>query len=143
MSPGSSVPPQAPHQAPHQARHQAIVLFAHGARDPLWAAPFEALQQIIGQQRPDLRVGLAFLELMQPALPVLLQQLVAEGIREVSVVPVFLGQGGHVRRDLPALIAQAQQLHPQLTVTVAQAVGEQPQVLAAIAGYCLSTLPRP
>jgi len=124
------------------APRQALILFAHGARDPLWAAPFEALQQMLEQQRPELRVGLAFLELMQPALPALLQQLVADGIREVSVVPVFLGQGGHVRRDLPALIAQVQQLHPQLTITVAPAVGEQPQVLAAIAAYCASTLPQ-
>ncbi|WP_211465219.1 sirohydrochlorin chelatase [Collimonas silvisoli] len=120
---------------------QALILFAHGARDPSWAAPFESLQQLIQRQRPQLLVKLAFLELMQPDLPQLLQQLAAAGVSEVSVVPVFLGQGGHVRRDLPGLIAQAQQQHPQLAITVAQAVGEQPDVLNAIAGYCLSTLP--
>ncbi|MEO6920886.1 MAG: CbiX/SirB N-terminal domain-containing protein [Collimonas sp.] len=123
--------------------HQALILFAHGARDPLWAAPFEALQQLIQPQRPETRVELAFLELMQPNLPDLLQQLVAEGIREVSVVPVFLGQGGHVRRDLPGLIAQVQQQHPQMSIKVAQAVGEQPLVLDAIARYCASTLSGP
>lgn len=124
-----------------QASHRALILFAHGARDPAWAAPFESLRQLIRQQRPELQVSLAFLELMQPALPQLLQQLVADGVDEVSVVPVFLGQGGHVRRDLPALIAQVQQQYPQLTIRVAQAAGEQPDVLNAIAQYCLSTLP--
>lgn len=128
-------------QALHQASHQALVLFAHGARDPNWAAPFVSLQQLIQQQRPQLLVRLAFLELMQPDLPQLLQQLVTAGVNEVSVVPVFLGQGGHVRRDLPALIAQAQQQYPQLAITVAQAVGEQPDVQNAIAEYCISTLP--
>lgn len=127
--------------APQSIRRQAIILFAHGARDPNWAAPFLSLQQLIGQQRPQLLVRLAFLELMQPDLPQLLQQLVADGVNEVSVVPVFLGQGGHVRRDLPALIAQAQQQYPQLAITVAQAVGEQPDVQSAIAEYCISTLP--
>ncbi|SFI19771.1 sirohydrochlorin cobaltochelatase [Collimonas sp. OK307] len=122
-------------------RRQAIILFAHGARDPNWAAPFLSLQQLIQQQRPQLLVRLAFLELMQPDLPQLLQQLVADGVNEVSVVPVFLGQGGHVRRDLPALITQAQQQYPQLAITVAQAVGEQPDVQRAIAEYCISTLP--
>jgi sirohydrochlorin cobaltochelatase len=78
---------------------------------------------------------------MQPGLPQLLQQLVAAGVSEASVVPVFLGQGGHVRRDLPALIAQARQQHPQLAITVAQAVGEQSDVQDAIVRYCLSTLP--
>ncbi|GAC1545663.1 MAG: CbiX/SirB N-terminal domain-containing protein [Collimonas sp.] len=130
-----------PHQAPRQTPHQALVLFAHGARDPNWAAPFVSLQQLIQQQRPQLLVRLAFLELMQPDLPQLLQQLVAAGVNEVSVVPVFLGQGGHVRRDLPALITQAQQQYPQLAITVAQAVGEQPDVQNAIADYCISTLP--
>lgn len=120
---------------------QALILFAHGARDPAWAAPFESLQQLIQRQRPQLLVRLAFLELMQPDLPQLLQQLVAAGVSEASVVPVFLGQGGHVRRDLPALIAQARQQHPQLAITVAQAVGEQPDVQDAIAQYCISTLP--
>lgn len=121
---------------------QALILFAHGARDPAWAAPFESLQQLIQRQRPQLLVRLAFLELMQPDLPQLLQQLVAAGVSEASVVPVFLGQGGHVRRDLPALIAQARQQHPQLTITVAQAAGEQPDVQNAIAQYCISTLPQ-
>lgn len=128
-------------QALHQAPHQALVLFAHGARDPNWAAPFVSLQQLIQRQRPQLLVRLAFLELMRPDLPQLLQQLVATGVDEVSVVPVFLGQGGHVRRDLPALITQAQQQYPHLAITVAQAVGEQPDVQNAIAEYCISTLP--
>lgn len=127
--------------APQSEWRQALVLFAHGARDPNWAAPFVSLQQLIQQQRPQLLVRLAYLELMQPDLPKLLRQLVADGVKEVSVVPVFLGQGGHVRRDLPALIAQAQQQYPQLAITVAQAVGEQPDVQNAIAQYCISTLP--
>jgi len=127
--------------ASHSTPRQALILFAHGARDPGWAAPFESLRQLIQRQRPQLLVKLAFLELMQPDLPQLLQQLVAAGVSEASVVPVFLGQGGHVRRDLPALIAQARQQHPQLAITVAQAVGEQSDVQDAIVRYCLSTLP--
>jgi sirohydrochlorin cobaltochelatase len=123
-----------------QVSRQALILFAHGARDPAWAAPFELLQKRIQRQLPEVQVSLAFLELMKPDLSQLLEQLAAAGIAEVSVVPVFLGQGGHVLRDLPALIAQARQRHPQLTIKVAQAVGEQPDVLNAIAQYCMSTL---
>lgn len=123
------------------AASRALVLFGHGARDPAWATPFEALRELIQLQLPALPVRLAFLELMQPHLPQLLQQLAADGITEVSVVPIFLGQGGHVRRDLPALIEQARQDYPQMVINVAQAVGEQPEVLNAIAQYCISTLP--
>ena len=45
-----------------------IVLFAHGARDPRWAAPFEAVALRVRAQRPDARVALAYLELMAPTL---------------------------------------------------------------------------
>jgi sirohydrochlorin cobaltochelatase len=119
---------------------RALVLFAHGARDPAWVEPFLRLQKLIEAQRPGVIVKLAFLELMQPPLPELVEQLVASGCREISVVPVFLGQGGHVRRDLPALIEGLRQRHADLDLRVAGAVGEDADVLAAIAAYCIGVL---
>lgn len=121
---------------------QTLILFAHGARDPRWAAPFLRLQQLL-QQRADLDVHLAFLEFMTPGLPDLVAQLVASGQHEITLVPVFLGQGGHVLRDLPVLIGQLHAQYPQLQLHRAQAVGEDDSVLQAIAQYCLSTLSPP
>ncbi len=119
---------------------RAMILFAHGARDPRWAAPFERLQQLSQAQLPDIAVSLAFLELMSPRLPETVAQLVENGCEELTVVPVFLGQGGHVLRDLPDLMAQLTLDYPQLRIKVAQAVGENAQVLNAIAQYCVSTI---
>lgn len=116
---------------------RALVLFAHGARDPRWAQPFQRLQQLIARQMPNLTVSLAFLELMEPRLPDLVGQLVQDGCLDVTVVPVFLGQGGHVLRDLPVIVDQLRSAHPGLTLKVAEAVGENAQVLNAIAQYCI------
>ena len=118
----------------------ALILFAHGARDPRWAAPFERLQQIAQAQLPDVTVRLAFLELMNPRLPETVAELVGAGCTEITVVPVFLGQGGHVLRDLPVIVEQLHADHPQLQIKVAQAVGENPAVLGAIASYCIGTV---
>ncbi|MFY7857790.1 MAG: sirohydrochlorin chelatase, partial [Rubrivivax sp.] len=46
-----------------------LILFAHGARDPRWSAPFEAVAAQVRAQRPGLSVRLAFLEFMSPSLP--------------------------------------------------------------------------
>ncbi len=53
------------------------------------------------------------------------------------MVPVFLGQGGHVLRDLPLLLEQLRQAHPGVTFQVAGAVGEDPTVLKAMTDYCV------
>lgn len=119
-------------------KRHALVLFAHGARDPRWAAPFERLQQLVQAQSPDSIVVLAFLELMTPRLPEVVAQLVEQDCQDVTVVPVFLGQGGHVLRDLPVIVKQLRQDHPNLILKVADAVGEDASVLNAIARYCIA-----
>ena len=46
-----------------------LILFAHGARDPRWAEPFEAIAAAVRARAPSVDVRLAFLELMAPDLP--------------------------------------------------------------------------
>ena len=121
-------------------KKQALVLFAHGARDPRWAIPFERLAERARQLRPDTQVSLAFLELMEPRLPERVAELVQNGVTQVSVVPVFLGQGGHVLRDLPPMIDELRTAYPTMQITVSDAVGESPAVLDAIAAYCITNL---
>ncbi|WP_136419429.1 CbiX/SirB N-terminal domain-containing protein [Herbaspirillum sp. ST 5-3] len=119
---------------------RALILFAHGARDPRWAEPFQRLQQITQAQSPEVRVVLAFLELMTPKLPELVRQLMQDGCTNMTVVPVFFGQGGHVLRDLPVMIEQLKKEFPGLQLKSAAAVGEDADVLNAIARYCVTTL---
>ena len=119
---------------------RGLLLFAHGARDPRWAQPFQKLQLRAQAQRPDTEVALAFLELMEPRLPAVVAELAGKGIEQVSVVPVFLGQGGHVLRDLPPMVEELRAQHPQLQISVSPAVGESPEVLEAISAYCTSRL---
>lgn len=117
---------------------RALVLFAHGARAPSWAEPFERLRALTAARMPDTLVRLAYLELMAPQLPALVAELVGAGVDTLTVVPVFLGQGGHVLRDLPVMIGQLRIDHPGLTVKVAGAVGEDPTVMQAMSDYCVA-----
>jgi len=119
---------------------RALVLFAHGARAASWAAPFERLRDITAARLPGTDVSLAFLELMEPRLPEVVAGLVARGVLDITVVPVFLGQGGHLLRDLPLLAEDLRAAHPALQLKVAGAVGEDAAVLAAMSDYCLKAL---
>jgi len=106
-----------------------IVLFAHGSRDRDWARPFNQLADIL-RKKHDGPVAVAYLESMSPTLE---EAIAALGVNNVRVVPVFLGQGGHVKDDLPKLIAAAQKKHASVTIRLEPAIGEQPSVIEAIA----------
>jgi sirohydrochlorin cobaltochelatase len=120
-----------------------LILFAHGARDPRWAAPFEAVAERIRARYPQARVSLAFLEFMTPTLAAAGDALAAEGCRTVVIQPMFLGTGGHVRRDLPLLVDDLRARHPGTTWTLQAAIGETEPVIEAMARTAADALASP
>lgn len=118
----------------------ALILFAHGARDPEWALPMHRVRDAILARSPGSRVELAFLELMAPGLEPCVDGLVGEGVRHIAVVPLFIAQGGHLKRDLPLLLDALRARHPGLRLDLAPPVGEAPAVVAAMAGHALAQL---
>ncbi|MGZ8259505.1 MAG: sirohydrochlorin chelatase [Caldimonas sp.] len=116
---------------------QAIVLFAHGARDPRWAEPFEAVAARVRAAAPGLAVALAFLELMAPSLDAAVARLAADGASRIDVVPLFLGTGGHLRQDLPPLVESLRAAHPAISIRLHGAIGEHALVSEAMARAAL------
>jgi sirohydrochlorin cobaltochelatase len=112
---------------------RALVLFAHGARNDEWAQPFRRLVAELGERLPGERIVLAFLELMPPSLPDCAAALYADGVRQLRVVPVFLGVGGHLKSDLPRMVEDLRSRYPDLAIRVDPPIGEQAGVIAAIA----------
>jgi sirohydrochlorin cobaltochelatase len=112
---------------------RGLLLFAHGARDPRWADPFVEVARRVQQRESTLSVRLAFLELMEPTLRDAGASLAALGCARVDVVPLFLGAGGHVRADLPALLAQVAAAHAEVQWILQPAIGEHDSVIEAIA----------
>jgi len=117
---------------------RGLILFAHGARDPRWAAPFEAVAARVRRQRPALQLRLAFLELMSPTLPEAGAELCAAGCRHIDVLPMFLGTGGHLRKDLPPMIEQLREAHPGVRWTLHTAIGEMDTVAQAMAAAAVA-----
>ena len=110
------------------------MLFAHGSRDPEWARPFERISQQVARKLPQAIVCTAYLETMRPSFDEAVAALAAQGVQTIHVVPLFLGQGAHVKHDLPQLVERAAAARPALSIRMQAPIGEQPEVIAAIAG---------
>ena len=114
---------------------KAIILFGHGARDARWREPFNRLAALWKVQHSGVLVELAFLEMMQPSLEDAVATLSSAGASEIVVVPVFFGQGGHLRNDFPVLLDACQEKFPQVALSATLAVGEDEDVLQAIIDF--------
>lgn len=118
----------------------AVILFAHGARDPEWANPMRRVRAALLERAPDLRVELAFLEFMNPDLESCADNLAGEGYTAIFVLPMFIAQGGHLKNDVPRLMEQLRARHPEVDFRVGPPVGEAEPIVVAMAGYALDLI---
>lgn len=118
----------------------ALILFAHGARDPAWAEPVRRVQAAIRAIDPRVRVEAAFLELMTPSLADCAAGLAAEGFERVVVLPMFIAQSGHLKREVPEILADLQVRFPAVRFELALAVGENEAMIRAMAEAGLALL---
>ncbi|MFF7307323.1 CbiX/SirB N-terminal domain-containing protein [Streptomyces sp. NPDC008137] len=80
----------------------ALVVVAHGSRDPRALSTVRALLDRVRALRPGLPVRLGHIELNAPLLP---DTLAALGDSEAVLVPLLLSRGYHVKRDIPEMAA--------------------------------------
>jgi len=118
----------------------AIVLFAHGSRDPLWHKPIEAVAAQISLVSPDTHVVCAYLEISTPDLATAASTLVSRGVQSIAILPLFLGVGKHAREDLPRLVADLRQVHPDVQFNLKPSVGEEARMVDLLAKIALDSL---
>lgn len=116
---------------------RGIVLFAHGARDPEWARPFERIRDRIRASRPECPIELAYLDFMSPTLDEAVAALAQEGASSITVFPLFMAQGGHLKDDLPRMVETLRQSFPHLPICMETALGDVPEILEAISAWIL------
>lgn len=116
---------------------RGIVLLAHGARDPDWARPFERIRDRVRSSRPECPIELAYLEAMSPTIEEAIAALAEEGASSITVFPLFMAQGGHLKEDVPRILDAIRKTRPHLPISQETAIGDVPEILEAIAGWIL------
>jgi sirohydrochlorin cobaltochelatase len=119
---------------------RALILFAHGARDAAWAEPFERLLAKVRSRAPGQEVRLAFLEIMQPDLGAATAELIDLRATAIRILPIFFGQGGHLKRDLPAQVDALRARYPGVQIDCGPPAGEDEGILEAMTNYCIHYL---
>lgn len=117
----------------------ALILFAHGARDPAWARPVEAVAARLRERFADRVVRVAFLEFLAPNLTDIVAQLVDESSTlNIDILPFFIAQGGHLRKELPEMLDALALRYPDCKIRLLPPLGELPEVQSAMASAIAS-----
>lgn len=110
----------------------ALLIVGHGTRDAAGQAECHELLAVVRARRPDLRVELGFLELCPPPITDTVAAMVADGVDDVTVVPLVLLGAGHAKGDVPASIARERLLHPGVRFRYGRPLGVRPELLTTV-----------
>lgn len=108
----------------HQNGGRTALLFAgHGSRAAGAAQAMLAAVDSVRRRGLFPVVETGYLELCQPDLPTALRACVEQGATRVLVVPYFLHNGMHIRRDIPAVLRRELAQYPDLRVSIGRPIG--------------------
>ena len=118
----------------------ATILLAHGSRDPDSKRPVEAIAVRMRMLEPQHTVSCAYIENMQPDLLACVQSLAAQDLQSLSIFPLFLGAGKHVREDIGKLADLVRQRHPGVSVRLIGMMGDHPEFTHLMAQLALQAV---
>jgi sirohydrochlorin ferrochelatase len=101
----------------------ALVLAAHGTRDPRGIAELQSLARAVGGRLGPATIAIGYVDVLGPSVAEVLSSL-APGAAAV-VVPAFLAAGYHVRVDVPRAITESN----REDVRLAPALGADPMLV--------------
>lgn len=107
----------------------ALLVVAHGSRREQANDEFRLQVEAIGNLLEDVCVRGAFLEMATPGIGAALDELVAAGLHNVRVLPLFLNAGKHVSVDIPAELDSARARHPDLSLALLPHLGASDRLI--------------
>ena len=104
---------------------RAVILLAHGSRQPAAAAGLAATVQAMAE-RLNVPVRGAFLENGEPNFMAAASVLLAEGITDLAILPLLIYDGRHSLQDVPALIDELRRRYPGVMIRFGRPLGYSP-----------------
>lgn len=103
---------------PSVSADRAVLLMAHGSRDPEARAEYRRIHEALAERLAPVPIVFSVLEFPDdddglPSIQDGWQQCLAAGARRIVALPFFLFPAGHVREDLPAELHAAREAAQQ------------------------------
>ena len=133
--PGTSIShgrPMSHTMTPMPDQTTALLLIAHGSREPSANEDLFRLADELAATRQYATVVAAFLELAEPDIDAGGEKCVETKPDRVVLIPYFLSAGVHVRRDLAAVRDRLAERFPSIEFRLAEPLGPHPLLMEIV-----------
>ncbi|MDG1249270.1 MAG: CbiX/SirB N-terminal domain-containing protein [Gammaproteobacteria bacterium] len=113
---------------------KALLLVAHGSRRTVSNIEIAVVATSLRKQVSDdfAFTRHAFLEIAQPSIPDAIDELIADGADDITVLCYFLSAGRHVREDVPAFVEDKRKQYPEVKLSLAPYLGQAPDLIGVL-----------
>ncbi|MZP28537.1 hypothetical protein GTO91_02205 [Heliobacterium undosum] len=109
-----------------------ILMIAHGSRLQEANNHAVAIGRMVQEKHGVEPLVVSFMELAKPSMAEGLAQLVAAGVDDVKVIPLFLYNGVHIQKDIPEELEELQKSYPNIQITVGRPLGADERIAQLI-----------
>lgn len=121
-----------------------VLIIGHGTRDKRGILDFFETVRQIRSQFPTIRTEAGYLELASPTIAEGVESLLEKGVSQIFAVPLLLFAAGHVRQDIPNILAGLSVEHGSTEICQLPHLGCAPAIVHLSAyRYREALAPRP
>jgi sirohydrochlorin ferrochelatase len=102
---------------------KGVLILAHGSREKETEKTMDKIAGMVRAKLPGTVIETAYLQFREASLETGLTRLIEKGANDISVVPYFLFEGLHIRKDIPAEIEEFLRDRPDVKVTMGRTLG--------------------
>lgn len=110
----------------------ALLILLHGSPHPESNEPAYNIVRQIREQNVWHKVLAGHIDCNSPDIPTALLLCKADNVRSILVVPWFLHNGKHVKKDIPDAVRDFLDVHPLINIEIAPPVGKYESVTLAL-----------
>lgn len=104
--------------------NEAFILIAHGSRLSQTIDEMQALIVNLSKTMRGVEIRGAFMELQDPSLDKVVADLVGQGAKKVTVLPLFIFNGRHMLEDIPEQVESCRSTYSKVEFVLLQHIGE-------------------
>lgn len=100
-----------------------VLIVYHGSRLSKAEQTFQEIIKLVKQKLPDMCIETGAMEFTEKTIEKGLETLKQKGIKQIQVVPYFLFEGVHIKKDIPEIIKVFKSNNPNIQVELKSTLG--------------------